>query len=141
MKLHRGRLIDHMHLVVEDYDGALRFYSAVLQSLEVPIGGSGEDYFWADELFVSTVGSEAAAGVPTGRNHFAFQASSREMVDAFHAAGLTAGGRDHGAPGTRPYHPQYYAGFLLDPAGNNIEAVYHGPAARSAPSVTVTFEA
>jgi len=140
MLLHRGRLIDHLHLVVEDYPGALRFYSAVLQVLDVPIGGSGDDYFWADELFVSTLGSEAAAGVPTGRHHLAFQAGSREVVDAFHAAGVAAGGHDHGAPGLRPYHPQYYAAFLLDPAGNNIEAVYHGPAARSAPSVTVEFE-
>jgi catechol 2,3-dioxygenase-like lactoylglutathione lyase family enzyme len=141
MMLHRGRLIDHLHLVVEDYPGALCFYSAVLQALEVPIGGTGEDYFWADELFVSTIGSEAAVGVPTGRHHLAFQAGSREMVDAFYAAGLAAGGRDHGAPGIRPYHPDYYAAFLLDPAGNNVEAVYHGPAARSAPSVTVEFEA
>lgn len=139
-KLHRGRLIDHLHLVVEDYPAALRFYEAVLEVLNVPIGGQGEDYFWADELFVSTVGSEAAAGVPTGRHHLAFQAASREMVDAFHAAGLAAGGRDNGAPGLRPYHPDYYGAFLLDPAGDNIEAVHHGPARRSAPSVTVEFE-
>jgi catechol 2,3-dioxygenase-like lactoylglutathione lyase family enzyme len=92
MMLHRGRLIDHLHLVVDDYPGALRFYSAVLQVLDVPIGGSGDDYFWADELFVSTLGSEAAAGVPTGRHHLAFQAASREIVDAFHAAGVAAGG-------------------------------------------------
>lgn len=139
-RLHRGRLIDHLHLVVEDYPAALRFYEAVLEVLNVPIGGQGEDYFWADELFVSTVQSEAAAGVPTGRHHLAFQAESREMVDAFHAAGLAAGGRDNGAPGLRPYHPDYYGAFLLDPAGNNIEAVHHGPARRSAPSVTVAFE-
>lgn len=140
MTLHRGRLIDHLHLVVEDYDAALRFYSAVLDALEVPMGGTGSDYFWADELFVSTPTSEAAAGATTGRHHLAFQAKSREMVDRFHAAGLAAGGRDHGPPGLRLYHPQYYAAFLLDPAGNNIEAVYHGAAARSAASVTVEFE-
>ena len=139
--LQRGRLIDHLHLVVEDYPAALRFYRAVLGALEVPIGGMAEDHFWADELFVSTLDSEAAAGVPTGRHHLAFQARDRAMVDAAHAAGLAAGGRDNGAPGLRPYHPDYYAAFLLDPAGNNIEVVHHGPATRSAPSVTVTFDA
>ena len=54
-------------------------------------------------------------------------------------AGLAAGGRDNGAPGERSYHPGYYAAFLLDPDGNNIEAVYHGQAARSAPSIKITF--
>ncbi len=61
------------------------------------------------------------------------------MVDAFYKAGLAAGGTDNGAPGERPYHPGYYAAFLLDPDGNNIEAVHHGPAKRSAASVTITF--
>jgi hypothetical protein len=61
------------------------------------------------------------------------------MVDRFYQAGLSAGGKDNGAPGPRPYHPGYYAAFLLDPDQNNIEAVYHGPAERSAPSVTIAF--
>ena len=61
------------------------------------------------------------------------------MVDAFYAAGLEAGGVDNGKPGERPYHPGYYAAFLLDPDGNNIEAVFHGEAKRSAPSVKITF--
>ena len=56
-----------------------------------------------------------------------------------HAAALAHGGRDNGAPGERPYHPGYYAAFVIDPDGNNIEAVYHGPARRSAESVEVTF--
>ena len=63
------------------------------------------------------------------------------MVEAFHAAGLAAGGKDNGAPGERPYHPGYFAAFLLDPEGNNIEAVFHGPANRSAASVEIAFEA
>lgn len=63
----------------------------------------------------------------------------RDMVDAFHRAALAHGGRDNGAPGLRPYHPDYYAAFVLDPDGNNIEAVYHGENRRSAASVTVTF--
>ena len=62
------------------------------------------------------------------------------MVHRFHAAGLKAGGRDNGAPGERKYHPGYYAAFLLDPDGNNIEAVNHGPAKRSADAVVVTAE-
>lgn len=60
-------------------------------------------------------------------------------MDAFHKAGLAAGGKDNGAPGERPLHPGYYAAFLLDPDGNNIEAVYHGEARRSADSVKITF--
>ena len=139
-QLHRGRLIDHLQLVVRDLEASRRFYEAVFAVLDVPIGGSAESYFWADELFVSSVSSEAAAGEPTGRCHLAFQAKDRAMVEAFHAAGLGAGGRDNGAPGERPYHPGYYAAFLIDPDGNNIEAVFHGPAERSADSVVVTFE-
>ena len=61
------------------------------------------------------------------------------MVDAFYKAGLAAGAKDHGAPGMRPYHPGYYAAFLLDPDGNNIEAVFHGEHTRSTPSVKITF--
>jgi catechol 2,3-dioxygenase-like lactoylglutathione lyase family enzyme len=138
--LHRGRLIDHLHLVVRDLAASRRFYDAVLEALDVPLGGAGESWFWADELFVSTADSEAALGQLTGRCHLAFQAKDRAMVDAFHRAGLAAGGRDNGAPGERPYHPGYYAAFLLDPDGNNIEAVFHGPAERSADSVEITFE-
>jgi len=75
----------------------------------------------------------------TGRNHIAFQARDRATVEAFYNAALAAGGKDNGAPGERPYHPGYYAAFVLDPDGNNIEAVYHGEAKRSAPSVHITF--
>lgn len=83
----------------------------------------------------------AARGELTGRVHLALQARSRAEVDAFHAAGLAAGGTDGGAPGVRSlYHPGYYAAFLTDPDGNNVEAVHHGPADRSAASVVVTFE-
>ena len=138
--MHRGRLIDHLHLVVRDLAASRRFYDAVLEALDVPLGGAGETWFWADELFVSTAESEAALGQLTGRCHLAFQAKDRAMVEAFHRAGLAAGGRDNGAPGERPYHPGYYAAFLLDPDGNNIEAVFHGAAERSADSVEITFE-
>ena len=67
------------------------------------------------------------------QNQQAHQRSSAR----FHAAGLAAGGRDNGAPGERDYHPGYYAAFLYDPDGNNVEAVFHGPAKRSAPSVVI----
>lgn len=139
-ELCRGRLIDHLQLVVRDLDASRRFYEAVLGVLGVPVGGSGDGWFWADELFVSTADSEAAQGTLTGRHHLAFQARDRAMVDAFHATALVHGGRDNGAPGERPYHPGYYAAFVLDPDGNNIEAVYHGEARRSADAVVVTFE-
>ncbi|TIU04720.1 MAG: VOC family protein, partial [Mesorhizobium sp.] len=125
MQLYRGRLIDHLHLAVRDVKASRRFYGAVLEVLGVPIGGEAEDYFWADELFVSSADSRAAQGVLTGRHHLAFQAKDRAMVDSFYQAGLAAGGKDNGAPGERPYHPGYYAAFLLDPDGSNIEAVFH----------------
>lgn len=139
--LHRGRLIDHLQLVVKDLAASRTFYGAVLEVVGVPIGGEGETFFWADELFVSSADSEAATGRLTGRHHLAFQAKDRATVEAFHRTGLAAGGTDNGAPGERPYHPGYYAAFLLDPDGNNIEAVFHGAAERSADSVVVTFEA
>ncbi|MBS9477965.1 VOC family protein [Ancylobacter radicis] len=128
---HRGRLIDHVSLVVADYAASRRFYAAVLEVLGVPLV-EGDGYFFADELFVSP-------GEPlTGRAHIAFQAGDEETVRRFHAAALAAGGRDNGAPGPRAYHPGYYAAFVLDPEGNNIEAVFHGPHRRSAPSVVMT---
>jgi len=138
-ELHRGRLIDHVQLVVRDLPLTQRFYTAIFKVLDIPIGGTGDGYFWADELFVSTADSEAAQGQLTGRHHLAFQAKDRATVDAFYQAALENGGKDNGAPGERNYHPGYYAAFVLDPDGNNIEAVFHGEAKRSAPSVKVTF--
>jgi catechol 2,3-dioxygenase-like lactoylglutathione lyase family enzyme len=139
--LHRGRVIDHLQLVTADLAASRRFYAAVFDALGIPLGGEGADYFWYDELFVSTRQSEAAQGELTGRLHLAFQAASREAVEGFHKAAVAAGGRDNGAPGERSYHPGYYAAFVLDPDGNNIEAVFHGPAQRSAASVELTFSA
>ena len=138
-ELHRGRLIDHIQLVVRDLSAARTFYAAIFDVLNIPMGGSGDGFFWADELFVSTPDSKAAQGVLTGRHHLAFQAQSRVIVDAFYKAALANGGKGNGAPGERAYHPGYYAAFVLDPDGNNIEAVYHGEANRSAPSVQITF--
>ena len=138
-ELHRGRLIDHVQLVVRDLAASRRFYEAIFAILDVPMAGTGNDHFWADELFVSTADSDDAQGRLTGRNHLAFQARDRAMVEAFHRAALAHGGRDNGVPGDRAYHPGYYAAFVLDPDGNNIEAVHHGAATRSAPSVRIEF--
>lgn len=139
MELHRGRLIDHLQLVVRDMAASRRFYQAVFDTIGIPIAGEGDTYFWADELFISTPDSEAALGQLTGRHHLAFQARDRATVEAFHRAALANGGKDNGAPGERPYHPGYYAAFVLDPDGNNIEVVFHGPADYSADSVKVSF--
>jgi catechol 2,3-dioxygenase-like lactoylglutathione lyase family enzyme len=139
MELHRGRLIDHVQLVVKDLAASKRFYAAAFEVLGIPMAGEGDDYFWADELFISTKDSKSAQGALTGRHHLAFQAKDAAMVDAFYKAVLAAGGKDNGKPGKRPYHPGYYACFVLDPDGNNIEAVFHGAAQRSAASVKITF--
>ena len=138
-ELHRGRLVDHIQLVVKDLAASKRFYRAAFDALGIPLGGEAAEHFWFDELFVSSQGSKEAQGKLTGRVHLAFQARDRAMVDRFYRAVLAAGGRDNGAPGERPYHPGYYAAFVLDPDGNNIEAVYHGAAKRSAGSVKISF--
>ena len=121
-----GRLIDHIGLAVKDLAASKRFYTAAFEVLGIELGGEAEDYFWFDELFVSTPDSREAAGMLTGRVHLAFQAKDRATVDRFHRAVLAAGGRDNGAPGERSYQPGYYAAFALDPDGNNIEAVCRG---------------
>jgi catechol 2,3-dioxygenase-like lactoylglutathione lyase family enzyme len=132
MELHRGRLIDHVQLRTRDLEAAKRFYRAALGALDIPVE-IAEDHIWADELWID-------AGEPQTHVHLAFQAKDRAAVDRWHAAVLAAGGRDNGASGERDYHPGYYAAFAFDPDGNNIEAVYHGPAERSALSVKFTFE-
>ena len=135
MELHRGRLIDHVHLRVKDLEASKRFYRAVLAAIGLPnalVEGKGN--FYADELFVDVADSYIT------HVHLAFQVQDRDAVNAFHRAALGAGGRDNGAPGERPYHPGYYAAFALDPDGNNVEAVFHGPAQRSADSVVLTVE-
>lgn len=138
-KLYRGRLIDHLQLVVDDLPACKKFYTAAFGVLGIPLGGEAEDHFWADELFVSTASSKAAQGQTTGRHHLAFQAKSRAIVDRCYAACLEAGGKDNGKPGERPYHPGYYAGFVIDPAGNNIEVVHHGEAKVSAEAIEIEF--
>jgi catechol 2,3-dioxygenase-like lactoylglutathione lyase family enzyme len=126
---HAGRLFDHVGIRVRDVEASRAFYAAVLEPLGLRITAGGDGGFSADEFFVS------GGGTPTDGLHLAFQADSQEVVDRFHAAALAAGAIDNGAPGERAYHPGYYAAYALDPDGNNVEAVYHGPVERSAPSV------
>jgi len=130
MELKRGRLIDHLHLRTTDLAASRKFYAAILDVLGIPLIDGG-DHFFADELWVD-------AGNPASHVHFAFQAPDRATVDHWYAAGLSAGGRDNGGPGERKYHPGYYAAYLLDPDGHNVEAVYHGPGKRTSDAVTIT---
>ena len=133
MELKRGRLIDHVHIRATDLKASKAFYKAVFTALGIPTHEE-ETHLWADEFWID-------AGEQSTRVHLAFQAPDEATVRRFHDAGLKAGGRDNGAPGERAvYHPGYFAAFLFDPDGNNIEAVYHGPAERSAEAVTLTFE-
>ena len=133
MELHRGRLIDHLHLRVKDLAASKRFYQASMDALGLPLA-EGEGYFFCDELWVDEGPTDAHSHA-----HFAFQARDEETVRRWHAAVLAAGGRDNGAPGVRDYHPGYYAAFAFDPDGNNVEAGYHGPHERSADSVVVSW--
>ncbi len=131
MLFHQGRLLDHVHLRVRDLDASKAFYRAALAALGRRLTTEREEAFSADELYVT------ADKEPTSGLHLAFQAPDRETVERFHEAALAAGGRDNGTPGERAYHPGYYAAYVLDPDGNNVEAVYHGPSRRSAASVEV----
>ncbi|WP_332688345.1 VOC family protein [Devosia sp.] len=131
MTWHTGRLIDHVHLRAKNFIATRHFYTAVLGVLGLKIDQSGEGWFQVDELFVDAADART---IPT-HVHLAFQARDRAMVDAFYKTALAAGGRDNGKPGERHYHPGYYGAFVLDPDGNNIEAVFHGPVQRSAASV------
>ena len=132
MKYHQGRLIDHVHLRVSDLGESKRFYLAVLEALGMRGGfGEGDGFFYADELFV-----DVAEGKPS-HVHLAFQAKDAATVKSFYEAALRAGGRDNGSPGPRKYHTKYFGAFVLDPDGNNIEAVWHGDTERSSDSVSV----
>jgi catechol 2,3-dioxygenase-like lactoylglutathione lyase family enzyme len=127
-------VIDHCGLSVSNFDQAKTFYDRALAPLgasllyRVPkehtgglnVGGYGRDRptFWLHE--------DKVQDPPV---HVAFTAENRSQVDAFHEAALLAGGTDNGTLGLRPhYHEQYYGAFVLDPDGNNIEAVCHAPA-------------
>lgn len=131
MKFHLGRLVDHVHLNVADLAKSAKFYTAVLDALQLSVDQQTEDYLQADELFIT----EPGPGQQISHVHLAFQARDEAMVKRFYEAALAAGGTNNGGPGERHYHAGYYAAFVLDPDGNNIEAVTHGKEKRTAPSV------
>jgi catechol 2,3-dioxygenase-like lactoylglutathione lyase family enzyme len=129
-------MIDHLTVLVTDYERSKAFYLRALAPLgyacvmeltreqvpELPVertcglGVDGKPDLWL-----------RPADGPVAPTHVAFAAASRAAVDAFHQAGLAAGGADNGAPGPRPhYHPGYYGAFVHDPDGYNVEAVCHG---------------
>jgi catechol 2,3-dioxygenase-like lactoylglutathione lyase family enzyme len=115
-------VVDHVKLVVRDAAASVPFYTALLATLEIPP-------LWQNERGAQFANLVVVGGdEPGGPIHVAFVARSREEVDAFHRAGLAAGGRDNGAPGVREQYSSdqggtYYAAFVLDPDGNNVEAV------------------
>jgi catechol 2,3-dioxygenase-like lactoylglutathione lyase family enzyme len=120
--------LDHIGLDVADYARSKAFYEAALAPLGITlimepapgVGGFGTDFpfFWI---------GERGRGPDSGA-HVAFRVDDRATVDAFHAAALEAGGSDNGEPGLRAiYHPTYYGAYVLDPDGNNVEAVCHTP--------------
>lgn len=126
-------IIDHLNIGVDDIDRSQAFYTAALEPLGIKVFfdmpaeraeanvrmiGFGKEHdrpiFWL--LDKQTVGQNT---------HIAFAAESREQVRAFYGAAIAAGAKDHGAPGIRYYHPNYYGAFVLDPDGINVEAVCH----------------
>jgi catechol 2,3-dioxygenase-like lactoylglutathione lyase family enzyme len=118
-------LFDHVGLRVRDLAASTRFYATVL----APLGF--EQSTDTPELVEFGALSLSEEGPVTSPVHFAFLARTREDVDAFHRAGIEAGFRDNGAPGLRDYADDYYAAFLLDPDGHNVEAVHRDPATRA----------
>jgi catechol 2,3-dioxygenase-like lactoylglutathione lyase family enzyme len=123
----RPAFLDHITVRVRDLAASRAFYEAALAPFAARVIEYGPD-----EIGVGPEGSEdlglkqGETGAPT---HIAFLAADPATVDAFHAAALAAGGKDNGEPGVREiYHPDYYGAFVLDPDGNNVEAVCHTPA-------------
>ena len=136
MPIHVGRLFDHVHIVVSDLEKSRSFYKEVFSAIGKKMNNDDVHDFGSDEFFVS----QKTASGKISHIHLAFQAPDLETVRKFHEAVIKAGGLDNGKPGERSYHPGYFAAFVLDPDGNNLEAVFHGPASRSAESVVITPE-
>ena len=123
--------LDHVGFAVADYERSKAFYEKALAPLGLKLfmelsgasAGFGKDDGDGVVFFIDAHGEPVR-----GRLHIALRAESRPQVDAFHAAAIEAGGTDNGAPGVRAtYHADYYGGYVLDPDGNNIEAVCHQP--------------
>jgi catechol 2,3-dioxygenase-like lactoylglutathione lyase family enzyme len=124
-------MLDHVGFAVADYQRSKGFYEQALAPLGYTLlmefsgaaAGFGKPDAKRPAFFIEAHGEPAR-----GRLHIALSAETRAQVDAFHEAALEAGGIDNGAPGVRAvYHPDYYGGYVLDPDGNNIEAVCHQP--------------
>ncbi|HEU0051291.1 MAG TPA: VOC family protein [Patescibacteria group bacterium] len=121
-------MLDHISLYVKNLDDAKKFYSAALAPLGYEIAHEGEGFLGMGEpgkpdLWISEEPEKAKPA------HVAFQADDRTKIDAFYTAALSAGGKDNGKPGPRDnYGPNYYAAFVFDGEGNNIEVVCHKPA-------------
>ncbi|MBX3605849.1 MAG: VOC family protein [Piscinibacter sp.] len=120
-------MFDHVGLKVSDLKASITFYSAALEALGLRLESSGADYAGygpsgAPQLWLHAHGGARGPGA-----HVALRARSLQAVQAFHAAALAHGGRDNGPPGLRPdYGASYYAAFVFDPDGHNIEAVCLG---------------
>ncbi len=135
-----GAAIDHLGLSVSDYGVAKRFYAAALAPLGLKLGREFPKSVTGDfdvglfgpggqSLFILGGGGKATPPL-----HIAFRAESRAGVDDFYKAAMANGGRDNGPPGIRQhYHANYYAAFVFDPDGNNIEAVTYGPEPAAGP--------
>jgi catechol 2,3-dioxygenase-like lactoylglutathione lyase family enzyme len=126
--LERRVFVDHMTIHVRDPAASRAFYEAALRPLgAVSVEIEGEVSFGPPEAEDFAFAPADDENPPSGPLHFAFAAATERAVREFHEAGLAAGGRDNGAPGPRSYQLGYYAAYLLDPDGNNVEAVFHGP--------------
>jgi catechol 2,3-dioxygenase-like lactoylglutathione lyase family enzyme len=118
-------MFDHVHLRVRELEASKRFYATVLAPLGFELSTDTDELV---EFGALSLSEEEPVTQPL---HFAFLARRREAVDAFHRAGVEAGYRDNGAAGLREYAPDYYAAYLLDPDGHNVEAVHRDPATRA----------
>ena len=125
-------MFDHVKFGVRDYAASKAFYLAALEPLGVVVASEGPPTYGVE---LCAKGAKASLCLYETREkpahlHLAFTAENRRQVDAFHRAALAAGARDNGAPGVRPqYHASYYAAFVIDPDGHNIEVVCHEPEA------------
>jgi catechol 2,3-dioxygenase-like lactoylglutathione lyase family enzyme len=121
--------IDHVTATVSDFETGKRFYQEALKplgyELQMEFGGSAAGFGPKDQMADFWIGNQPGRGAA----HIAFSAPDRATVDAFYEAAMAAGGKDNGAPGLREhYHENYYAAYVHDPDGNNVEAVCHRPA-------------